>query len=297
MILTPPNLRTLYTGYSSAFQSGFNGVEPQYKRAAMIVPSATRSTEYGWLGEFPRIREWIGDRIVQNLSVKGYTIKNRSFESTIGVKRDDIEDDQYGVYTPMFSELGRLSASFPDELTWDLLKAGFNTPCFDGQYFFDTDHPVEDEDGEPYSVSNFGGGTGTPWFLIDDSRAVKPIIFQERRPFQLTRMDAPTDEVVFNRAEYRYGTEGRCNVGFGFWQLAYGSKQPLDAASYEAARVSLGSMRGDRGRPLGISGKLLIVPPALEGTARKLLKSEYAAGGETNQWKDSADLLIVPWLS
>ena len=296
MIINSANLKTLYTGYSAAFQAGFEGVKPQYERTAMTVPSATRTTEYGWLGEFPRIREWIGDRVVQNIASHSYTIKNRSFESTISVARDDIEDDHIGIYTPMFSELGRLSATFPDELVWALLVAGFNTTCFDGQYFFDLDHPVLDERGNAVSVSNTQGGSGTPWFLIDDSRVIKPIIFQSRRLFQLTRMDAAADEAVFNRKEYRYGTEGRCNVGYGFWQLAHGSKQPLNAANYEAARVSLASQKADYGRPLGVTGRLLIVPPVLEGAARKLLNSEYAAGGETNQWKGTADLLVVPWL-
>ena len=298
MLINAANLRTLYTGYSAAFAAGIAAAgAPLYGRIATVVPSSTRSNEYGWLGQMPRIREWIGDRVIQNLDTAGYTIKNRTFESTIAVGRDDIEDDNIGIYTPMFTEFGRASATFPDELVWALLAAGFTTPCFDGQYFFDVDHPVLDERGNVYSVSNTQGGSGAAWFLVDDSRAIKPLIFQNRRPFQLTRMDADTDEAVFNRKEYRYGTDGRCNVGFGFWQLAHGSRQPLNAANYEAARVSLASLKADRGRPLGVSGRLLIVPPALEGAARKLLNSEYAAGGETNQWARTADLLVVPWLA
>ncbi|WP_264047494.1 Mu-like prophage major head subunit gpT family protein [Methylobacterium flocculans] len=297
MIINNANLRTLYTGFSTAFQNAFDGVRPLYTRAALTVPSSTRSNEYGWLGQFPRIREWIGDRVVQNLETHGYTIRNRSFESTIGVSRDDLDDDNLGIYGPIFSEFGRQSATFPDELVWALLAAGFTTLCFDGQFFFDIDHPVLDANGVPVSVANTDGGTGAPWFLIDASRAIKPIIFQSRRPFTLTRMDAPTDEVVFNRKEYRYGTDGRCNVGFGFWQLAWGSRQALDAAHYEAARVGLATMKADYGRPLGISGNLLICGPAQEGAARKLLNSEYGPGGETNQWKGTAELLVVPWLA
>ncbi|TXN71648.1 Mu-like prophage major head subunit gpT family protein [Methylobacterium sp. WL6] len=296
MLINSANLRTLYTGYSAAFQSAFDGVTPLYTRAAMVVPSSTRSNEYGWLGQLPRIREWIGDRVVQNLATHGYTIRNRSFESTIAVTRDDMDDDNLGIYSPMFSEFGRASATFPDELVWPMYPAGFSTPCFDGQFFFDTDHPVLDANGQVYSVANTDGGTGAPWFLIDDSRAIRPIIFQNRRPFELVRMDQPTDERVFSAKEFRYGTDGRCNAGYGFWQLAWGSKQPLDAAHYEAARVGLATMKGDYGRPLGVSGRLLIVGPAQEGAARKLLTSELVNGGETNQWKGTAELLVVPWL-
>ncbi|KQP49055.1 hypothetical protein ASF39_14610 [Methylobacterium sp. Leaf108] len=296
MIVNAPNLTTLYVGFSNAFQAGFKGANPLYKRAAMVVKSTTKSNEYGWLGQFPRIREWVGDRVVQNLTTETYTIVNRSFESTIGVKSEDIEDDQIGIYDPIFSEFGRQSATFPDELVWALLKEGWTTPCFDGQYFFDTEHPIKNALGQTGSTANTDGGTGEPWFLIDDTRMIKPIIYQERRLFDLVRMDADTDEHVFSRKEYRYGTEGRCNVGFGFWQLAWGSKQPLDAAHYEAARIGISTMKADFGRPLGLQGKLLIVGPKLEATAQKLLNSEFAAAGETNQWKGSAELVVVPWL-
>lgn len=297
MLVNAVTLRTLYTGFSTAFQGGFAGVAPLYDRIALTVPSTTRSNEYGWLGQLPRIREWIGDRVVQNLATQGYTIRNRSFESTIAVNRDDIEDDNIGVYGPLFTEFGRQSATFPDELVWALLAAGFSTNCFDGQFYFDTDHPVLDADGRTVSYANTDGGNGAAWFLMDTSRAIKPIIYQTRRPFVLTRMDAPTDEAVFSRKEYRYGTDGRCNVGFGFPQLAWGSKQALDAAHYEAARVGLATMKGDYGRPLGISGNLLVVPPQLEGAARKIVANEFDAAGATNPWKGTAEILVVPWLA
>ncbi|KMO32486.1 Mu-like prophage major head subunit gpT family protein [Methylobacterium aquaticum] len=297
MLVNSANLRTLYTSFSTAFQGGFTGVSPLYTRVAQTVPSSTRSNEYGWLGQLPRIREWIGDRVVQNLATQGYTIRNRSFESTIAVLRDDIDDDNLGIYAPLFQEFGRASATFPDELVWALLLAGFSTNCFDGQFFFDTDHPVLDAAGNTVSFANTDGGNGTAWFLMDTTRAIKPIIYQSRRPFELTRMDAPTDEAVFNRREYRYGTDGRCNVGFGFPQLAWGSRQTLDAAHYEAARVGLSTMKGDYGRPLGINGNLLVVPPQLEGAARKLVVNDFDAMGATNTWKGSAEVLVVPWLA
>ncbi len=297
MIVNATNLRSLYTGFSTAFQGGFAGVTPLYRRIAQVVPSSTRSNEYGWLGKFPRMREWLGDRIVQNLSTSGYAIKNKPFESTIAVDRDDIEDDNIGIYGSMFEEFGRQSATFPDELVWAFLPTGFAALCYDGQYFFDTDHPILDANGAVTSFANTDGGAGTPWYLLDVSRAIKPIIFQERRPFQLARMDAATDEVVFNRKEYRYGVDGRCNVGFGFPQLAWGSKQTLDPAHYEAARVGLATMKGDYGRPLGIQGNLLVVPPSLEGAARRIVQSQLVNGGESNPWAGTAEVLVVSWLS
>ena len=298
MLINSTSLRSLYTGYSTAFQGGFTGVAPMYQRVATTVNSTTRENEYGWLGQMPRFREWIGDRQVNSLKTHGYTIKNKPFENTVGVDRDDIEDDNIGIYTPLFTELGRASASFPDELVFPFLKAGFNTTCYDGQYFFDTDHPVVDENGGETSVSNSGGGNGTPWFLLDVSRALKPVIYQSRKKFdRLGRKDQETDDNVFSRKEFVYGTDGRCNVGFGFWQMGYGSKQTLDPAAYEAARVAMGGFKGDNGRPLGIVPNLLVVPPSLEGAGKRILQSALINGGESNPWANTAELLVVPWLA
>ena len=63
----------------------------------------------------PRLRgsyniRWIGDRVVQNLSVHDYAIKNKSFESTVGIPREAIEDDQYGAYAPLMAQLGQDAA-------------------------------------------------------------------------------------------------------------------------------------------------------------------------------------------
>ena len=298
MLINASTLRTLNTSFSAAYQGAFDGVKPLYTRVAQVVPSSTRSNEYGWLNQLPRIREWLGARVVQNLSAATYTIRNRKFESTIAVNADDIKDDNVGMYTGVFSEFGLQSANFPDELVWALLKAGFTTPCFDGQYFFDTDHPVIDADGVTVnSVANTDGGSGPAWFLLDTTRMIKPVIFQDREKFRLTAMDQDTDEAVFSRAEYRYGTAGRCNVGYGFWQMAWGSKQTLDATHYAAARAALMSMKGDNGRPLGIVPNLLVTDPTNEGAARKIVVNQFDAAGATNPWAGTAEPLAVPWLA
>ena len=297
MIINSGTLNTLYTGFSTAFQGGFGATPTMYRRVAQVVPSTTRSNEYGWMGQLPRVREWLGDRVVQNISTSAYTIRNRDFEMTVGVNRNDIEDDNIGLYSAMFQELGRAAAAFPDELLWPLLPAGFSTVCYDGQFFFDTDHPVLDANGVAQSQSNTGGGGGTGWYLLDVSRMMRPFIFQERKPMsQLIRKDMAEDENVFHRKEFIYGTDGRANVGYGFWQLAYGSRQTLDAAAYAAARAAMTGRRGDYDRPLGIMPNLLVVPPSLEAAARAIVEADTLATGGANIWYKTAELLVVPWL-
>lgn len=299
MIINGQNLAALRTGYSTAMQQGqAMAAKPQADRITSRVPSGQKEQKYGWLGKLPDVREWIGKRVVQNISESDYAIKEKKFELTVGVDRDDIETDNLGHYSLLFQQIGESTQTKPERLVWDLLKAGFATNCYDGQFFFDTDHPVLDADGNIVSVANTDGGAGTPWFLLDVNRVIKPIILQVRRDFgKLVAKDRDTDDNVFDENEYVYGVDARMNVGYSFWQLAWGSKQTLDAAHYGTARAALGGMKGDYGRPLGITGNLLVVPPSLESAGRKILNSENAAGGETNEWKVTAELLVVPWLA
>ena len=297
MIINQGNLQTLFTGFKASFQSGFNGVTPVYTQLATVVPSSTKSEKYAWLGQMPNMREWIGDRVVQNISAHDYSIANRSFESTVAVPRDDIEDDTFGVFTPLFSEMGRASAALPDQLVFELLKGGFASKCYDGEAFFSAAHPVIDAKGKEVAVSNMGGGAAAPWFLLDTSRALKPLIFQNRRSMQFVKKDDPTkSDAVFEKNQYMYGVDGRCNTGFGFWQMAYGSKQPLDKAAFRAARTAMMKMKGDNGRPLGITPKLLLVGPSNGDAARDIILAERDAAGATNTDRNLVTILETPWL-
>ena len=124
MFINKANLSTLFVAFKAAFAAGFAGLTPIYGRVAMTVPSSTGSEEYGWLGQFPNMREWIGDRVVNGVLAHGYTIKNKPFELTVGVPRAAIEDDQYGVFSPLMTEMGRSAAENPDKLVFNLIKNG-----------------------------------------------------------------------------------------------------------------------------------------------------------------------------
>lgn len=284
MEINANNLRMLEQGFSAAFRTGLARSAPVSMELAMTVPSSTAENVYDWLADNFMIREWIGDRHLQNIGKYDYTLKNRDFEGTIKVNRNKIQDDQYGSYGLMFQQMGDGVTQFPDKLNFGLLKAGFNTPCFDGQYFFDTDHPVG-LPGKEVSVSNHLGGSGEAWFVMDTSKVLKPLIWQPRSAFNMVRMDKPDDENVFMRKEYIYGVDGRCNAGFGLWQLAVASKQTLNIENVQAALTALGNIRGNNGEPLNVQGTTLVVSSNLREAALSLMSKEYVAQGESNVLK------------
>lgn len=291
MLINQSTLASLFQGFKTSFQEGFREGQPQWQRVATLVPSSTKKELYAWLGQWPRFREWIGDRQLKSLSTSKYEIENKPFETTVSVNRDDIEDDQFGIYAPMFKEMGFASKMHPDEIVFALLAAGFTSFCYDGQYFFDTDHPVG-----AGTASNHGGGASTPWYLLDTTRALKPLIWQKRKDYAFVAMTKDDDEATFMRKEYRYGVDARCNAGFGFWQMASASKQTLDATNYKSLRTAMKSLKSDEGRNLGIRPNLIVVPPTLEDAAKDLFVSDRLAGGATNPLKGEVEILVVPML-
>lgn len=290
--ITAALLASIYKNNSVLFNQGMESAQVYWDKIATLAPSMTKEQGYAWLGAFPMLREWLGDRVLQNLMAHGYSIINKDYEGTISITRNDITDDTLGVYRSPLQELGRSAKVHPDYLIFTLLTAGISTLCYDGQYFFDTDHPVGSS-----TSSNYTSGSGSAWYLMDTTRFIKPLIYQERQSPQFVAMDSITDENVFMRKEYRYGVDYRGNVGFGFWQMAYCSKDDLDADNYASARASMMSLTNDSGVPLCITPNLLVVPPTLEKAGREILLAERNQVGATNVWNNTSSLLTVPWLS
>lgn len=140
MIVNQSNLHGLNVSYSAAYNKSLSTSVTNYKKIATVVPSTTAETNYKWLGQMPQMREWIGEREIQSLAAYEYTIRNKKFEMTVSVPRDDIEDDQYGMYTPLFSNMGEAAAQHPDVLCFEALKNGFAEKCYDGKPFFSSAH-------------------------------------------------------------------------------------------------------------------------------------------------------------
>lgn len=142
MLVNKQNLRTIFVGLKSTFQNAFNQTPTDWSQIAMVVPSSTKEENYAWLSRFPKMREWLGEKVVKQLEGFSYTIRNKDFEATIEVDRNDIEDDTMLGYAQQAQGAGQSAAELPADIIGRLLSGGFSNLCYDGQYFFDTDHPV-----------------------------------------------------------------------------------------------------------------------------------------------------------
>jgi phage major head subunit gpT-like protein len=296
MNINSANLDALRVGFQTIFDKEMALASTMWTQVATETMSAAASERYGWLGEVPELRQWVGPRAVNSIKEFDYSIQNVSYEQTIGVQREKIEDDTIGVYASRFKMMGRQTGQKYDKLVFDCLKNGFTTNCYDGQFFFDVDHPQLDANGVTVNAVNTDGGAGQPWFLLDSLAPMLPIILQKRKMWEFAALDKITDPNVFMNKEFYYGVDGRCAAGYGFWHSVWGSKQALTSANYAIARAAIATRVGDYNVKLGLEGNLLVCHPSLESDARKLLNSDYGTGGITNEWKNTAKLLVCNWL-
>ncbi|MCX8500191.1 MAG: Mu-like prophage major head subunit gpT family protein, partial [Alphaproteobacteria bacterium] len=242
------------------------------------------------------LKEWNGQRSDHPVIMDEITVVNKKYADSIVVKREDVEDDQYGNYGLAMEQLGIAAAQLPDQLIWPLLAKGDTTLCWDKQYFFDDDHPWVDATGKSASISNFQRGTSPMWILADLSQEVrKPIILQRRTPPEFVSRVRPDDPSVFDLDEYKYGVRMRIGVNFGLWQYCYASKAALTAANYKAAFAALEGMRKADGSPLGVRPTHLIVPPTLRDEAARLVQVPFETSLNTNPWANSAKLVVEPY--
>lgn len=142
MLVNATTLTAVFVNLRTDFNRAFDGAETQWTQTAMLVPSSGKQNDYPWFSRFPKMRKWIDEKVVKALEAYQYSIVNDDWEATIEVDRNDIEDDQLGVFGPMAMEYGYSAAMFPDEIVSTLKNDAFSALCFDGQYYYDTDHSV-----------------------------------------------------------------------------------------------------------------------------------------------------------
>jgi phage major head subunit gpT-like protein len=301
MDINRQNMDALFQTYNAAFTAGMQSAAGRptpedvlVTDFALVAPGSGAATVYAWLNQISGMREWLGDRVIGNIETGKLTVTNRDFEKTIGVKRNDILDDQVGVYMPLITNMGFVGESIWGKLGSDALLA--NGVWADGKAFFAADRKYGDQDivnigtdalsdvtfkaakvkmesfmlhgGEPGEVvcktlmvgpslretgwnivkneyvssgtgkggsiknPNLGacelrinrrwvGANANKWALLGEQGGMKSVYVQQREKARLTRLDRDTDENVFMRNMFYYGTNCRGEAFLTLPHLAF----------------------------------------------------------------------------
>lgn len=154
MLVNKSALDSIFTGLKTIFNNTLKAQPGTWQATAMEVPSTGSGEDYAWLSRFPKMRKWVGDKFVKVLEAGKYYKQNEDWETTIAVDRNDIEDDRLGIYNTQAMGAGESAAELRDIIVDSLKNGGFTQTCMDGQFFYDTDHPLKNSDGVASSVSN-----------------------------------------------------------------------------------------------------------------------------------------------
>lgn len=112
------------TLYSTKFNEAFNLAAPQLDKIAVRVDSGrVAQVVHRWMEAIPGMREFLGKRKINNLDSSGFTVVNKKWEDTIGIPKEDLERDQFGVYTPLIARMGQVAKLHRDSIGFGMLSA------------------------------------------------------------------------------------------------------------------------------------------------------------------------------
>lgn len=120
---------------------------------SMLFTSNQESETYKWLGQTPAMREWVGGRNAKGFRENGLTIINKHYEATLDVLVREMRRDKTGQVMARIRELAQRTNSHWASLLSTLILAAPSTVCYDGQYFFDTDHSEGDSGTQDNDLS------------------------------------------------------------------------------------------------------------------------------------------------
>jgi phage major head subunit gpT-like protein len=284
--ITFPSLATLNNAVSLSYNTQFYIAERRCDPFTFDATSTGDAEVYPRLDLIGGLREWLGERAVERLSITTFSIPNKWFEKTIGVSAENIQDDKYGFLSQASMQLGQNAAHFRDLQIAALLANGASSANgYDGVPFFSTAHPNYTSSGSTTgpntTVANYQSGSGNPrWYLIDTTKVIKPLIWQTRKPFQIIPKFSMTDEQVFWNKEFEWGVDGRCNAGYGLWQFAAMCMGPLNATNIIQMRTNMASIRRPSGVPMGLRAELMVVPSSLLPNAKQYAENEFLPAGD-----------------
>ncbi len=151
---------------------------------SMLFESDQASETYKWLGMSPAMREWIGGRNAKGFRENGITIVNKKFEATLEVLVEEIRRDKTGQVMVRIAELAERAVEHWGKLLSTLITNGTGSTsglCYDGQYFFDSDHSEGDSGTQKNLLTNSQVGaldvsTATTPTPIEAAKAILGVI-------------------------------------------------------------------------------------------------------------------------
>jgi phage major head subunit gpT-like protein len=141
MEITQGNLQAVFQGLKATFNEAVRTAETEdLTRLMEVVPSSTDTEYYPVSTLLGDLEEVLDEVTIGNIGKWVQSVPNRTFARIVEVKRNDVADDNVGVYKPAVRQLGRRAALYPMRLAVEALLAGFTETGVDGATVFSSAH-------------------------------------------------------------------------------------------------------------------------------------------------------------
>lgn len=154
MIINRENIVEVFRNLRATFNKSFKTAQPKWQLFATRMDTKSLIEKMHWLDAFPQWRRWVGDKVLKQAAAHAYNVELQPFETTVQVKKRDLEADSIGYYATWARSAGERSAAFPDILVAGAMNDSFVSRCYDGKPFFHARHPLINSDGKKSEFSN-----------------------------------------------------------------------------------------------------------------------------------------------
>ncbi len=269
MDLNRDNMNEVFRQLRQDFRDTYEikGEDTAVDSLSTTIPMSTATMRFDFLEDDPEFREWVGPRRAHQYASQDYIVDYKEWELTLAMKARDIRDDNIGLYSVKARAGGNAARLLKPREVMKALNDGASRTCYDGQNFFDTDHPVGEE-GDVSLVSNLiddgGAQADTPWYMMDTSRAIKPLLWLNRQDPEFQSFSDYTNLHTFTMKEFLFGGHAYGASHYGMWQTCFRIESTPTLAKIREVRLAMENLTGQRKnedgtrRKLGIKANVIV---------------------------------------
>jgi len=121
---------------------------------ATQVTSQGEDEKYGFLGDVPVVKEWLGDKTAGSIADYSYTLTNKDYYTAIEVDRNELDDDRMGIIKPRIQTMVAAMKNYKLYLLEYQLETGQTLTAYDDQNFFEARTSPQSIDNELVGLSS-----------------------------------------------------------------------------------------------------------------------------------------------
>lgn len=263
-----------------------------------------------YLSAMPGMVPFGETRQIKHIKEKGVRLTGETYESTIGVSVNIINDGLLSSASKLGSHYGDVARSHPPEKSFGTLKSNAISE-FDGKPFFAQDHNMQftlakDGNGQVIEtvtktasndiVAAEGEEGAFTWYLAADTTIGEyKTRDSEEMTLEMPGIDSASDR-TFLTDEVLIGLRTREICELGCWFTCVRSNKPLTYETLKEAKQLLESYTNSEGRPLSLKAKYLVVPSAGEEDAASVIGDTLLDTGKINPMRGKYTIISSKYL-